>query len=120
MKIVEIVGSNIELTDAIKQYVEDKLQAVAKLTEKFEPCNLQADVGRTTKHHKKGDVFRAEFNLEIPGAKLRSEVVKDDLYAAIDVAVKELRRQVKDFKEKLIDADRVRMDSTIEEHQEEY
>lgn len=120
MRIVEIVGSHIELTDAIKKYVEDKLQVVAKLTTKFEPCDVQADVGKTSEHHRKGDVFKAEFNLSIPGVKLRSEAKKDDLYAAIDVAVNELRRQVKDYKEKLRDADRVVMDTSIEEHKEEF
>ena len=120
MRIVEILGSNIELSDTIESYVEEKLKAVAKLTEKFEPCDIRIDVGRTSKHHRKGEVFRAEFNLTIPGVMLRSEAIKDDMYAAIDVAVNELRRQVKKYKDKLQDADRVAMDTTIEETTEEF
>jgi len=120
MQIVEIKGTDIDLTDAIKEYIDDKLKAVAKLTEKFEPCDLRVEVGKTTKGQRKGDIFRCEFNLTLPGVMLRAETIKDDLYAAIDVAVGELRRQVKKYKEKLRDADRVVMDTTIEEHTEEF
>ena len=120
MRITEIVGTNIDLTNAIKTYVNDKLEPVAKLCTKFEPCDVAADVGKTSNHHAKGDVFHAEFNLNIPGVLLRAEAVKDDLYAAIDVAAGELRRQVTDYKEKLRDADRVQVDTTIVEHEEHW
>lgn len=106
MRIVELQGTNIELTDAIKKYVEDKLANIGKLTEKFEPCDVRADVGKTKKGQQKGKIFRAEFNLTIPGTMLRTEVIKDDLYAAIDAATDDLKRQVKKYKEKLRDADR--------------
>lgn len=120
MRIAEMQGTHIELTDAIKKYVEDKLKAVSKLTEKFEPCDVRVEVGKTQKGQQKGMIFRAEFNLTIPGVVLRSESVQDDLYAAIDVAVDELRRQVKKYKDKLQDADRVKIDTTIIDHTEEY
>lgn len=120
MKIVEILGTNIELTEAIKKYVHDKLQVVAKLTTKFEPCDVRVDVGMDGKHHKKGDIYRAEFNLTIPGTMLRAEAKKDELYAAIDVAANELRRQVKDYKEKMRDADRVPTDKRAGAPTEEY
>lgn len=120
MRIVETKGTNIELTDAIKKYVEDKLQAVSKLTTKFEPCDVRAEVGKTTKGQQKGEIFFTEFNLTIPGVVLRSEARKDDLYASIDTAVDELKRQVKRYKEKLRDADRVVMETEILEHEEEF
>ncbi|MFH1767198.1 MAG: ribosome-associated translation inhibitor RaiA, partial [Patescibacteria group bacterium] len=93
MRIAELQGTNLELTDAIKQYVDDKLAGVAKLTEKFEPCDARVEVGKTQTGQQKGNIFRAEFNLTIPGVVLRSETIKDDLYAAIDEASDELKRQ---------------------------
>ncbi len=120
MRIAEFQGTNLELTDAIKKYVDDKLAGVAKLTEKFEPCDVRVEVGKTKTSQQKGEVFRAEFNLTIPGVVLRSEAVKDDLYAAIDEASDELKRQVKRYKEKLQDADRVQMETSIFEHEEEF
>lgn len=119
MRMIEIQGTNMELTLPIKQHVEKKLETVAKLTEGMEPCDVATDVGRTSNHHQKGDVFKAEFMLTIPNAKLRSEAVKDDLYAAIDTAVDQLKRQVKEYKEKLRDAEKVEIETAVEEWSED-
>lgn len=120
MQLLEVHGKQLDVTEAIQEHVAEKLTSVAKLTEKFEPCDVRVNVGKEAGGQAKGDVFSAEFLLSIPGANLRAEVKKDDLYAAIDLAVKELRRQVKDFKEKMIDADRVAMDTEIEETTTEF
>lgn len=100
MRIVEILATNMELTDAIKAYVNEKIMSLAKLTERYEPCDATADVGKTSKHHAKGDVWRAELMLSIPGVTLRAESVKDDLYAAIDDAKDDLKRQLVARKER--------------------
>ena len=124
MRIIEIKGTNMDLTPAIKQRVENKLQMVAKLCTKFDPCDVRVDVGMTGKHHKKGDIYYAEFNLIVPGTSFRAEVKKDDLYAAIEQATSDLRRQVRDYKEKLRDAGRSpassRSDESIGAHHDAY
>lgn len=104
MRIVEMLGSNMELTEAIKQYVEERLVPVAKICGQFEPCEVRVDVGKTTNHHKNGLVFKAEMNLTIPGKMFRADVKAEDLYAAIDEATDDLRRQMKKHKEKVQDA----------------
>jgi putative sigma-54 modulation protein len=100
MRITEIKGTNMELTEAIKQYVDKKLGSLDKLTEKYSPCDAAVEVGKTSQHHQKGEVFYAEFNLNIPGTNLRATSTKDDLYAAIDDAKDELKRQLVDRKER--------------------
>jgi len=100
MRITELKGTNMELTEAIKQYVEKRILSLDKITEKYSPCDVMAEVGKTSNHHQKGDVFFAEFNLTIPGAMLRATSTKDDLYAAIDDAKDELKRQLVDRKER--------------------
>ncbi len=94
MRITEITGTNLELTEAIKQYVDKRLMSLEKLTAKYSPADYAANVGKTTTHHQKGNIFFAEFNLTIPGALLRARSVKDDLYAAIDEAKDDLKRQL--------------------------
>ncbi len=101
MRIVEITGTNMDLTEAIKSRAEKRLKNVAKLCKNFEPCDVRVDLGRTTKGQAKGMIFRAEFNLTIPGRMIRAESIEEDLYVAIDTAVKDLRRQVKKYKEKM-------------------
>ena len=98
MRITEIKGTNMELTEAIKMYVEKKLSSLDRLCEKYSPCDVAVEVGKTTRHHAKGDIWFAEFNLNIPGDMLRATCEKDDLYAAIDVAKDELKRQLVDRK----------------------
>ncbi|MBU0614249.1 ribosome-associated translation inhibitor RaiA [Patescibacteria group bacterium] len=99
MRVVEIVGSNMDLTEAIKKRVEKRLANVAKLCTNVEPCDVRVDVGKTTTGQAKGKIFRAEYNLTVPGKMLRAESIEEDLYAAIDVAAKDLRRQMKKYKE---------------------
>lgn len=100
MRITELKGTNMELTPAIKEYAEQKLMSLQKLTEKYEPCDVAVELGMTSKHHQKGDIFFAEFHMVIPGASLQARTVKDDLYAAIDLAKDELKRQIIDRKER--------------------
>ena len=100
MRIIEIIGTNMELTEAIRSYVEEKLGTLVKMTEKYSPCDVAVDVGKTSTHHAKGDVWKAELMLTIPGGTLRAESVKDDLYAAIDDANDELKRQLVERKER--------------------
>ena len=100
MRITEIKATNIDLTDAIRDYVDKRLASLDNLCAKYSPADVMAEVGKTSMHHQKGEVFFAEFNLNIPGVKLRATSTKDDLYAAIDDAKDELKRQLVDRKER--------------------
>jgi len=100
MKIVSIKGTNLDLTDAIKDYVNKKLDAIEKLTSHFEPmAEISVEIGRTSAHHNKGDVQRAEMNLQVPGGLLRSECTANDLYEAIDLCKDDIVRQLKEYKD---------------------
>ncbi|EKD32781.1 MAG: sigma 54 modulation protein/ribosomal protein S30EA [uncultured bacterium] len=104
MEISNIKCTNMDLTDAIRAYVEEKMLSLAKFAQHFEPAvTLDIEVGKTTGHHNKGEVFKAECNLQIPGHLLRAESVGDDLYAAIDACQSDLKRQLEQVREKLID-----------------
>lgn len=101
MRITQINGTNLELTQAIKDYVESRIMKLEKFAAGLEPCDCAADVGKTTSGQQKGRIFRAEFNLSIPGVLLRAEEIEEDLYAAIDGAADHLARQLKEYKEKM-------------------
>jgi putative sigma-54 modulation protein len=93
---LNIKSTNISLTPAIKDYFEKKLMALDKFID-FNRDNIliQAELGKTTKHHRSGDVFRAEINLRVAGHNYRAVSEKDDLYAAIDEVKDEIIREVK-------------------------
>ncbi len=100
MRIIEIKATNIVMTPAIKDYTDKRLSTLVNMCERYSPCDVTVEVGKTSQHHHKGEVFFAEFNMVIPGATLRATSTKDDLYAAIDDAKDELKRQLVDRKER--------------------
>lgn len=110
MRLTKLLGSNMEITEAIRAYVNDRLVAdVERFTTQFdaEGTTLAVECGKTTNHHKQGDVYRCEAMLTPPGSQVfRAEATKDDLYAAIDAVKDDLRRQVKDAEKKSRTKDR--------------
>lgn len=104
MRIISLKTTNMELTDAIRAYVDEKVEHLRKLTAEFEPADdLSVEVGKSTKHHAKGPYFRAEMMLSLPGKEFRAESEAEDLYAAIDEVKDQMRRQITDYKDRLQD-----------------
>lgn len=61
----------------------------------------RVEIARTTKHHKRGDVFRAEINLDLPNNLLRAVEEDWDIRVAINKTKNKLRREIKKSTEKL-------------------
>ena len=96
MRIV-MKGTNVDLTPSIKAYVEGKIGSLDKLLAPFEKegqIEVDVEIGRTTHHHHKGDVFRAEANIRLPGRVLRAEKVATDMRTAIDRTRNTLRLEI--------------------------
>ena len=90
-----IRGDKLVVTDAIKSYIEEKL---AKLDKYFEaPDDLSANIVVRTR----GIEQIIEVTIPIKKAILRAEESQDDFYAAIDVAVDKLERQLRKNKTRL-------------------
>jgi putative sigma-54 modulation protein len=97
---IDIKGTNMELTEAIKDYVNEKIGGLEKFFDNI--IEAKVEVGKTSNHHQKGDVFRAEVNLDVPEKYvLRAEAVREDLYMAINEVKDDLQRQIKKYKEKI-------------------
>jgi putative sigma-54 modulation protein len=100
---IEISSKNFDLTPSITQYIEDKLGLIAKHIQKFElegDLHLKVQVGRTTEHHNKGEVYEAVVDLPMPGTNLRAADSSEDLRAAIDVVRNNLEREIEKYKAK--------------------
>ncbi len=101
---VDVYAKNIELTPAIRSFVEEKVGSLAKfLKGGAETLEARVEVGKPSRHHKSGQVFYAEVNLKIGKKLLRAQAEHFDLNAAIDQARNELERQIKKFKDKMTD-----------------
>ena len=99
---INIKTTNFSLTPAIKDYLKEKLNSLKKFLPNDENILADVELGQTTRHHQKGDIFRAEVNLIIPGRLIRVISEKWDLKVAIDCIKDELQRKIKDNKEKNI------------------
>ena len=91
---LNIRGDKLEITDAIRDYVEDKL---GRLDKYFKDSNINANVLLKVKGN------RQIIEVTVPTDKyiLRSEEEHNDLYAAIDLVVDKLEGQIRKNKTKL-------------------
>lgn len=84
-----IKGTGLSLTPAIEAAADKAIQALDKYVESDDTSALaEIEVGRTTNHHRSGDIFRAEINFRSRLGSFRAEAEEQDLYAAL-VAVKD-------------------------------
>lgn len=98
---INIKATNLELTSAISDYLRKRVDALDKFVDKNdESAMADVEVGKSTKHHQSGDIFRAEINLHVSGKNLRAVAEKDNLYAAIDQAKDEMVREITSHKAK--------------------
>lgn len=104
---INIKATNLDLTPAIRVYVEKKIGELDKFVQKvgheYKPEKGKAvyeawvEVERTTFHHRKGNIFRAEVQIRFPGKSVRAESKQDDLHLAINEVKDELQRQLKKY-----------------------
>lgn len=92
---IKIRSINFEITPTIDDYVSKKISSLDKFLEVSDGSICEVEIGRTTKHHNSGDIFRAEINLTQPGAKQVYAVAEEeDLYTAIDIVRDEAERAI--------------------------
>lgn len=95
---LQITGKNIELTEAIKSYIEEKTATFFHAVENIIQIDVEVD---KNKHHNKGeDVFHVRINVEVPHQLMHVEEERGDLYAAIDCARDTMDRELTQYKEK--------------------
>ncbi len=92
---IKVTGKNIEITDAIRQYVEDK----ADRLQKFENPNTELNVVCSVEREEQ----IVELQLSHNGDFTKIEERNNDLYASIDLAMDRLERQMRKEKEKKTD-----------------
>lgn len=99
---INIKTSNITLTDAIFDYTAKRLEAVKQFLQNDPTIKTNVELGRTTTHHKNGDIFRAEIHITGKNKDLYASAEESDLYRAIDMVRDEILREVRSLKSKRI------------------
>lgn len=94
MKFV-IVGKNLEITPGLRSAVEDK---IGKL-EKYFTSETEAHVTLSVEKERQ----KIEVTIPVKGNIIRSEQVSNDMYVSIDLVEEIIERQLKKYKNKLVD-----------------
>jgi len=98
-----IKGTNLELHNDLKEYVNEKIGGLKKFVENenTDPSSIIArvELAKTTQHHQQGDIYKAEVNLQLPGKMFRSVEESDDIYKSIDKVKDELREMINSYKD---------------------
>jgi putative sigma-54 modulation protein len=111
MKLV-IHGKNIEITDAIREYVHQKIEKAAghyqSLTQEIDVHLSVARNPRITSSQ------NAEVTLFVDGSVIRAEESSESLYASIDLVSDKITRQLRKYKEKRSDSGHPRLKEKAE------
>ena len=89
-------GENIEVTPAIRDYVESKVGKIEKYFDEVPEAN--AHVNLKVYSDRQG---KAEVTIPLPNIVLRAEETSPDLYGSIDLVSDKLERQMRKYKTKV-------------------
>lgn len=97
MKLL-IQGNNIEVTEAMHNYVREKL---AKAVRHFNNITTKVDVHLSVaSHNRANDSHQAEVTVYANGTVIRAQETSENLYASIDLVSDKIARQLRKYKEK--------------------
>ena len=89
---VNITGHHVELTDALREYINQKLSRLERHYDNITNVQVTLSVEKERK--------LAACTLHASGADLHGDASHDDMYAAIDALADKLDRQLVKHKEK--------------------
>ncbi|MBD2515665.1 ribosome-associated translation inhibitor RaiA [Nostoc sp. FACHB-973] len=97
MKLV-IHGKNIEITDAIREYVHQKIE---KAVSHFQSITNEVDVHLSVARNPRINPRQAaEVTIYANGSVIRAEESSENLYASIDLVADKIARQLRKYKER--------------------
>ena len=116
---INITSQNIELNEALKDYIYEKFGSLDKFEENLLQENYYGKLKRFLGKGKpkvemwaeiekitgegppsKGEIFRAEAQMRFPGESIRAEATNEDVRQAINEVKDELQVQIKKYKGK--------------------
>lgn len=103
MKLV-VKGINLTITPSLARYVEEKLvDPVGKFLGRhaaYRASALELELIHGTRHHRKGKIWEAVANLQLPHKHIWHRVFAEDIHAAIDELEDALKRELTKYKER--------------------
>ncbi len=116
---INVNGKNIEITEAIKAYVKEKLWKVANHYDQIQAIDVVLSV---IKNPAASGKHIAEVICKLTSGAIHCEESAESMYASIDLLADKLSRQVKKYKDKSLsskDKSASIRTNTVEEAEEE-
>lgn len=101
MKII-IKTTKVSLNPPLEAWIYEKIGGLQKFVEHFVDIGLaeaRVEIGKTTAHHHKGEVWRAAVNIHVPKSIVYAEATHKDIRQAVTLVKNELQAQLKSYKE---------------------
>ncbi len=90
---LNLTGQNIQITDSLRDYVTGKVKRIKRHFDHLIDIHVVLDVVKHNQH--------AEATVKASGKSIFAEASHEDMYAAIDLLIDRLDRQIIKHKEKL-------------------
>lgn len=115
---IHVNGRNIEITEAIKAYVKEKIGKVATHYDQIQGIEVILSV---IKNPSAAEKHIAEVRCSLDKVKLHLEETAESMYASIDLLSDKLLRQVKKVKDKSLSSNKesIRTDRVEEDDDDE-
>ncbi len=108
---ITVKGRNIEITDAIRSYAEEKIGKVMNHYDQIQSIDVVLNV---IKNPSVSQSHSAEVICKFVSGSVQAEEHAESMYASLDLVADKINRQVKKFKEKQISSSKtssIRTDS---------
>lgn len=90
---ITVTGRHMEMTDALKAYIETGLKKIETHFDKV----LEADVVLDVEKHR----HIAEVNLHANGVRIHGREVSGDMYASVDAVMAKLEKQIRKYRDRI-------------------
>lgn len=93
---IKVKASGIKYTDELRDLVLKKIPQISKLLPKSaSDAVFEIELGKATKHHKSGNIFRAEINVSYNSIVHRAEEAAPSIEEAFEIAKDELKSELR-------------------------
>lgn len=89
---IGFTGHQVEVTDALRDFTKEKLTRIQRHFENITSVNITFSVEKLNQN--------VEGTIHLPGTSIHAKSSDEDMYAAIDILIDKLDRQLKKHKEK--------------------
>ncbi len=113
---IHVNGKNIEITDAIKAYVKEKIGKVAARYDQIQGIDVILTVIKNPAAEGK---HIAELTCKTNSGTIHSEEAADSMYASIDLLADKFARQITKFKDKNISSNKESIRNVVEKEEKD-